>query len=85
MECKKCKSKHIVKAGYKQLSWGKVQRYRCQECKHYFTNQERYHRLNDETKELIDKIYEEKGEQRKIARVLGISFGTVQYHLKKVK
>ena len=83
MECKKCKSKHIVKAGYKQLSGRKVQRYRCQECKHYFTNQEKYQRLNDETKELIDKMYEEKGEQRKIARVLGVSLGTVQYHLKK--
>jgi len=83
MECKKCKSKHIVKAGFKQLTEAKVQRYRCQECKHYFTNQEKYHRLSDDTKELIDKMYEEKGEQRKIARVLGVSLGTVQYHLKK--
>ncbi len=65
------------------MTEGKVQRYRCQECKHYFTNQEKYHRLSDDTKELIDKMYEEKGEQRKIARVLGVSLGTVQYHLKK--
>jgi len=83
MECKKCKSRHIVKAGFKHLAEGKVQRYRCQDCKHYFTNQEKYHRLNEETKELIDRMYEEKGEQRKVARVLGVSLGTVQYHLKK--
>lgn len=83
MECKKCQSTHIVKAGFKELVEGKVQRYRCQECKHYFTNQEKYHRLDDKTKELIDRMYEEKGEQRKVARVLGVSLGTVQYHLKK--
>ncbi len=28
-------------------------------------------------------MYEEKGEQRKIARTLGISLRTVQHHLKK--
>ncbi len=26
------------------------------------------------------KMYEEKGEQRKIARILGIGLATVQYH-----
>lgn len=72
-----------MKAGFKKLAGGDVQRYRCQECKHYFTGVEKYHRLNEETKELIDRMYEEKGEQRKVARVLGLSLGTVQYHLKK--
>jgi len=83
MECKKCKSNCIVKAGFKKLAEGKVQRYRCQDCKHYFTNQEKYHRLNEETKELIERMYDEKGEQRKIARVLGVHLKTVQWHLKK--
>ncbi|MDD5372479.1 MAG: helix-turn-helix domain-containing protein [Sulfurimonas sp.] len=83
MECKKCGSRHIVKAGMKPMAEGKVQRYRCQDCKHYFTGVEKYHRLSEETKELIERMYDEKGEQRKIARVLGISLGTVQFHLKK--
>jgi transposase-like protein len=83
MKCRKCGSEHVVKAGLKRLAEGKVQRYRCQECKHYFTGQEKYHRLSEEKKELIDRMYEEKGEQRKIARVLGVNLKTVQWHLKK--
>jgi transposase-like protein len=83
MECKKCQSKQIVKSGFKPLAEGKVQRYRCQECGHYFTGVEKYHRLTDEQKELIEKMYDEKGELRKIARVLGIHLSTVQWHLKK--
>ncbi len=82
-ECRRCKSKRVVKAGFKKLVKGKVQRYKCQECGFYFTNQERYHRLSKEKIELIHKMYEEKGEQRKIARTLGISLRTVQHHLKK--
>ena len=42
-----------------------------------------YKRLNQYQKELLHKMYEEKMEQRKIARVLGVELGTVQYHLKK--
>ena len=33
----------------------------------------------------LAKIYEEKGEQRKIARILGVGLATVQYHLKKTQ
>jgi len=29
--------------------------------------------------------YEEKGEQKKIARILGVGLVTVQYHLKKTQ
>ena len=83
MECRKCKSHRIVKSGFKSLASGKVQRYRCQECKHYFTGQKKYHRLTEEKKELIERMYDEKGEQRKIARVLKVGLATVQYHLKK--
>jgi len=82
-ECKRCQSKRIVKAGFKRLVKGKVQRYKCQECGRYFTNQEKYHHLSQEKIELIYKMYEEKGEQRKIARTLGISLKAVQHHLKK--
>ena len=82
-ECKKCQSTHIVKAGFKNLVDRRVQRYRCQECGYYFTNQEKFHHLSKEKIELIHKMYEEKGEQRKIARTLGISLKAVQHHLKK--
>ena len=43
----------------------------------------KYKRLTQEQKEMILKLYEEKMELRKIARVIGIELGTVQYHLKK--
>ena len=83
MKCNKCESTYIVKSGFKKVAEGKIQRYRCQACKHYFTGVEKYHRLNEETKELIERMYDEKGEQRKIARVLKVTLATVQYHLKK--
>jgi hypothetical protein len=40
-------------------------------------------KLNKEQIKLIEKMYEEKAEQRKIARILGVHLGTVQHHLKK--
>jgi len=84
-ECKRCKSKRVVKAGFKKLVGGKVQRYKCRECGYYFTNQEKYHHLSKEKIDMIHRLYEEKGEQRKIARTLGILLKAVQYHLKKIK
>ena len=42
-----------------------------------------YKRLTQEQIELIYKLFEEKMEQRKIARALGVHLSTVQYHLKK--
>jgi hypothetical protein len=42
-----------------------------------------YRRLTQEQKELIYKLYEEKMELRKIARVIGVTLRTVQYHIKK--
>jgi hypothetical protein len=44
-----------------------------------------YKRLTQEQIELIYKLFEEKMEQRKIARVLGVHLRTVQYHLKKTQ
>ena len=74
MKCIRCESQRVVKAGFKKLAKGKVQKYKCQECKKYFTGEESYHRLD-----------KEKGEQRKIARILGVGLATVQYHLKKTQ
>jgi transposase-like protein len=59
--CRKCQSQRIVKAGFKKVSDGKIQRYKCQSCGYYFTGRERYHRLPPEKVALIHKMYEEKG------------------------
>ncbi len=45
----------------------------------------KYKRLTQEQKEMIYKLFLEKMELRKIARVMGVTLGTVQYHLKKTK
>ena len=81
--CTKCESKNYVKAGFKRVKSGKIQKYKCKDCKREFTGEERYQRLNEEQKKLIIKIYEEKGEQRKIARIMGVHLRTIQHHLKK--
>lgn len=44
-----------------------------------------YKRLTQEQIELIYKLFEEKMEQRKIARAIGVHLRTVQYHLKKTQ
>lgn len=83
IKCTKCGSQHYVKAGFKKTAEGTLQKYKCKECNREFTGNEKYHRLSEEKKELIAKMYEEKGEQRKIARVFGIHLRAVQHHLKK--
>jgi hypothetical protein len=45
----------------------------------------KYKRLKQEQKDMICKLFLEKMELRKIARVMGVTLGTVQYHLKKTK
>jgi IS30 family transposase len=42
-----------------------------------------YKRMTKEEIELIFKLYEEKMELRKIARVLGRSLSSIQYQLRK--
>jgi len=83
MECTRCKSEDYVKAGFRKTAKGEVQKYICKDCGREFTGQEKFHRLTDDKKELIFKIYKEKGEQRKIARIIGVHLRAVQYHLKK--
>ncbi len=43
----------------------------------------KYKRMSQEEKELMYKLFEEKMELRKIARVINRALSTVQYHLKK--
>jgi hypothetical protein len=45
----------------------------------------KYKRLTQEQKDMIYKLFVEKMELRKIARVMGVTLETVQYHLKKTK
>ena len=43
----------------------------------------KYKRMTKEEKEMIFKLFEEKMELRKIARVLNRSLSSIQYQLKK--
>ena len=54
-----------------KTGWNKGKKYR------------KYKRLTEEQKGMIYKMYEEKTELRKIARILGVELRTVQYHLQK--
>jgi hypothetical protein len=56
-----------------EYGWNKGKKYRA------------YKRLSQEQKDLIFKLYEEKMELRKIARVIGVALRTIQYHLKKTQ
>ena len=82
-KCNKCQSGRIVKSGFKKLVDRKVQRYKCKECGHYFTNQEKFHHLPQEKIELIHRMYKDGKKQREIARTLDIALKAVQHHLKK--
>ena len=54
-----------------KTGWNKGKKYR------------KYKRLTGEQKNMIFKMFEEKTELRKIARILGVELRTVQYHLEK--
>ena len=45
----------------------------------------KYRRLSKEEIRLIYKFYDEKIELRKIAKLLGVTLRTVQYHIEKQK
>ncbi len=61
--CTRCGSQNYVKAGYKPLKDSRVQKYKCKDCNRQFTGVEKFHQLNENDKELIFKMYKEKGEQ----------------------
>lgn len=70
--CPKCKSTHLVKAGF---AYGK-QRHRCKECNHYFTVMRKSTKKSDETKQMAIKMYLEGLGFRAIGRLLNISHQT---------
>lgn len=70
LRCPQCASKGVVKNGH--IHNGK-QRYRCKSCGRQFVYGATNKRINDETKQQVDKLLLEKLSLAGIARVLGVS------------
>ena len=81
--CNKCKSTNIVKAGYKKLKDENIQRYKCKDCKAFFTGKEKYNHLNDESKKIILEGFEENLFLHDIANKLNVKLRTVQHQIDK--
>ena len=51
VKCRFCKCKKFTKEGYrKTLKRGKIQKYRCLQCKKYFTNDDGFFRMRNNPK-----------------------------------
>jgi transposase-like protein len=51
VKCKYCKSKEFTKEGFRRtLKRGKIQKYKCHNCKRYFTNDEGFYRMRNNEK-----------------------------------
>ena len=83
MKCIRCYSMDIVKNGFKKLKDRKVQKYRCNECKKYFTGQEKFHNLTEEQKELILQLDSQNIKCHIIAKEVGVYLRSVQFFLEK--
>lgn len=70
MICPKCGSEQIKKNG---STYHKKQKYQCNKCKYQFTENPKNKIINDDTKELIEKLLLEKIPLAGIARVVGVS------------
>lgn len=81
--CNKCNSKNVVKAGYKKLKDSKVQRYKCNDCKSFFTGQEKFSHLNDESKKAILEGFKKKLFLNDIANKLNVKLRTIQHQINK--
>lgn len=81
--CNKCKSKNIVKAGQKKLKDSKIQRYKCNDCKSFFTGQEKFNHLDNESKKVILEGFNENLFLHDIANKLNVKLRTIQYQIDK--
>ena len=81
--CNKCISSNVVKAGYKKLKNSKIQRYKCNDCKTFFTGQEKFNHLNEESKKVILEGFKENLYLHDIANKLNVKLRTVQHQLEK--
>ncbi|MGJ0365196.1 hypothetical protein [Aliarcobacter cryaerophilus] len=81
--CKKCSSNNYVKAGLKKLKNNKLQRYKCNDCKSFFTGYEKFNRLSDTDKlEIIDDFKKYK-KLIDIAKAKNVNLRAIQYVIKK--
>lgn len=81
--CNKCISSNVVKAGYKKLKNSKIQRYKCNDCKTFFTGQEKFNHLNEESKKVILEGFKENLYLHDIANKLNVKLRTVQHQIEK--
>lgn len=79
MECKKCKGSKVVKAGFVR----ECQRYKCKDCKYYFTDTPlRGHPLHEKLLSL--QLYASGLSLRRIGYLLQVSQVTIQKWLQKL-
>jgi len=82
--CPECQSKNIVKLGFIVRKSGKVQKYKCNDCKSVRAENRVYSRITADQKDMIDSMVSEGIAYRKIQRLLKIkSVYTVCLYLKK--
>ncbi|WP_418178675.1 hypothetical protein ACNSOO_06080 [Aliarcobacter lanthieri] len=80
--CKKCNSDNCVKAGFKKLKNNTVQRYKCKDCESFFTNCEKFHHLDDDSKLRIINSFRENKKLEDIAKENSVYLRTIQYTVK---
>jgi insertion element IS1 protein InsB len=80
MKCPRCNSQYIVKNG--QTHTGK-QNFKCRDCDRQFVTAPRHQPVEEETRELIDRLLLEKISLAGIVRATGVSPRWLQYYVNK--
>ena len=80
MKCPRCNSQHIVKNGHNHT--GK-QNFKCRDCDRQFVMDPRHQPLEEDTRELIDRLLLEKISLAGIVRATGVSPRWLQYCVNK--
>src|SRR4028118_2154381 len=80
MKCPRCNSQYIVKNGHTHT--GK-QNFKCGDCNRQFVMAPRHQPVEEETRELIDRLLLEKISLAGIVRVTGVSPRWLQYYVNK--
>ena len=82
-KCPYCeKTENQVKAGFNAY---RTQRYKCKECKRYYTLEPKKHEYSEETRELALKIYYSGVSARGVAKILKMNKSNVANWIKKTK
>jgi len=85
IQCNKCKSDKVVKAGFKKLKNKTIQRYKCKNCNTFFTGREKYSRLSESDKSKILKEFIKGKSLNQVAIDFNVRLYTVQYFINKVR